>query len=314
MTSFINSVDQRTKLAGTNRLEVLLFSLGVDLATGRKEVFGINVFKVREVMHVPDITHAPDMPDSVEGMVSLRGSMVPIINLAKFCGVHGEEKPKILMVTEYNKHVQGFLVDSVETIERLSWDEVKTPPPMMSSRLGGLVTGVAELPDKRLVMIMDVEKVLAETAHFYDQEQLFDTIQPYQKREVQGLFADDSSVARKQISTTLDRMQIKYIATVNGAEAWSRLKAIAEQAEAAGQQVIDVLQFVLTDVEMPEMDGYVLTQKINSDPRFKGVPVLMHSSLTADANQLLGKEMGVDAYVPKFEPNELSNVLARVLG
>jgi two-component system, chemotaxis family, chemotaxis protein CheV len=313
MTSFIHSVDQRTKLAGTNRLEVLLFSLGQDFVTGRKEVFGINVFKVREVMHVPNITHAPDMPESVEGMVSLRGTMVPVINLAKYCRVECKEPPKILMVTEYNKHVQGFLVDSVETIERFSWEDVKTPPAMVMNRLGGLVTAVAELADDRLVMIMDVEKVLADTARFYDEQQLFDGIEPFSGREVRGLFADDSSVARKQIEATLDRMHVKYVSAVNGADAWAKLLEIADQAEAAGKPLTEFLNFVLTDVEMPEMDGYVLTQKIKGDPRFKDLPVLMHSSLSADGNQLLGKGVGADAYVAKFQPLELADELARVL-
>jgi len=313
MTSFINSVDQRTQLAGANRLEVLLFSLGQDTGTAREEVFGINVFKVREVMHVPEITRAPDMPDAVEGMVSLRGTMVPVINLQKFCGVVCEARPKILMVTEYNKHIQGFLVDSVETIERLSWEDVKTPPPMVTSRLGGLVTAVAELGDKRLVMIMDVEKVLAETAKFYDEELLFEEVDVYDKREVHGFFADDSSVARKQIAMTLDRMNIKHTCAVNGAEAWERLRELADRADAAGRPVTEYVDFVLTDVEMPEMDGYVLTQKIKGDPRFKDVPVLMHSSLTAEANQALGKGIGDDAYVPKFEPRELAQALIRVL-
>ncbi|MDJ0740253.1 MAG: chemotaxis protein [Gammaproteobacteria bacterium] len=313
MTSFINSVDERTRLAGANRLEVLLFSLGEDSETSRNEVFGINVFKVREVMHVPEITHAPDMPEAVEGMVSLRGTMVPVINLQKFCHVSCKDRPKILMVTEYNKHVQGFLVDSVETIERLSWEEVKTPPPMVTSRLGGLVTAVAELRDQRLVMIMDVEKVLAETSRFYDDEQFFDDVDRFEDREISGFFADDSSVARKQISMTLDHMRIKYTSAVNGAEAWQRLQEIAAHAEAAGRPVTDYLQFILTDVEMPEMDGYVLTQQIKSDARFSNVPVIMHSSLTADANQALGKGIGADAYVSKFEPRELARALVDVL-
>ena len=193
MSSFINSVDQRTRLAGANRLEVLLFSLGEDVGSEREEVFGINVFKVREVMHVPEITRAPEMPGAVEGMVSLRGTMVPVINLPTFCGIAVKSKPKILMITEYNKHVQGFLVHSVETIERLSWEDVKTPPAMITGRLGGLVTAVAELQDKRLVMIMDVEKVLAEAASFYEDDMLYEQIEPYRAREVHALFADDSS-------------------------------------------------------------------------------------------------------------------------
>jgi len=207
MANFIQSVDDRTQLAGTNRLEVLLFSLGKDKATGRDEVFGINVFKVREVMHVPDITHAPNMPDSVEGMVSLRGAMVPVINLQSFCGVEADEGPKILMVTEYNKNVQGFLVHSVDNIERLDWDNVKAPPPMLISRMGGLVTAVAELANKQLVMIMDVEKILADTAMLLDEETLYDGIEEHEKSEnITVLFADDSVVARDQITNTLEHL------------------------------------------------------------------------------------------------------------
>ncbi len=136
MTSLIQSVDDRTLLAGTNRMEVLLFSLGKDIETGREELFGINVFKVREVMNLPDITHAPYMPRAIEGMVSLRGNIVPVINLPEFCGVQCNEKPEILMVTEFNGQVQGFMVDSVDTIERLDWNEVKAPPDAGESAWG----------------------------------------------------------------------------------------------------------------------------------------------------------------------------------
>jgi len=312
MASFINSVDARTQLAGTNRLEVLLFSLGKDAETGREEVFGINVFKVREVMHVPDITHAPDMPDAVEGMVSLRGTMVPVINLPVFCGIQTDSRPRILMITEYNKHVQGFLVDSVDMIERLNWDEVKAPPKMLASQLGGLVTAVAELEKGRLVMIMDVEKVLAETACFYEDDAIFDGIEKHQGSDINVLFADDSSVARGQIKRTLEHMGLNSISTTNGAEAWKLLIDLAEQSDRAGGRVSDKIQVILTDVEMPEMDGYVLTRKIKEDQHFNDIPVIMHSSLTADANQNLGKGIGADAYVPKFQPHDLAITLTKL--
>jgi len=314
MANFIQSVDERTQLAGTNRLEVLLFSLGQDTETDRDEVVGINVFKIREVMHVPEITHAPNMPDGVEGMVSLRGAMVPVINLQTFCGVKADEAPKILMVTEYNKNVQGFLVHSVDNIERLDWDHVKAPPAMLVSRLGGLVTAVAELENKKLVMIMDVEKVLADTASLYDEDTLYDGIKKHQKSEnITILFADDSVVARDQITNTMEHMGFNYIVTKNGAEAWERLKEIADRSDAEGRPVNEYINMVLTDVEMPEMDGYVLTRRIKADPRFSDIPVVMHSSLTAEANQALGKGVGADAYVPKFQPLELSATLEKML-
>ena len=314
MANFIQSVDARTQLAGTNRLEVLLFSLGKNNKTGRDEVFGINVFKVREVMHVPEITHAPDMPDSVEGMVSLRGSMVPVINLQKFCGVDADEGPKILMLTEYNENVQGFLVHSVDNIERLDWDEVKAPPAMLASRLDGLVTAVAELVNKKLVMIMDVEKVLADTTALYDEDSLYDGIHKHEKSEnITVLFADDSVVARDQIQNTLERMGLNFIVTKNGAEAWERLKEIADKADTTGHRISEYVNMILTDVEMPEMDGYVLTRKVKADRRFKDIPVIMHSSLTAEANHALGRGVGADAYVPKFQPMELSAMLDKML-
>ena len=313
MANFIKSVDDRTRLAGTNRLEVLLFSLGKDIQTGREETYGVNVFKVREVMLVPEITHAPDMPPAVEGMVSLRGNMIPVINLPKFCGVQTEEKPEILIVTEYNKNDQGFLVHSVDTIERLAWEDVKVPPAMMAQQHGGLVTAVTELKDKRLVMIMDVEMVLSQTSGFGQSAEIFEGIEQVDDRDITLLFADDSAVARDQIIRTMNHMGLKYIGTNNGSEAWEKLKEIAERAATTGHKVNDYVQIILTDVEMPEMDGYVLTKKIKEDQRFSNIPIIMHSSLSADANQALGKGVGADAYVPKFEPTELAATLQKML-
>lgn len=313
MTNFINSVDERTRLAGTNRMELLLFTLGEDAKTGYSEIFGINVFKVREVMTMPNITRAPDMPRAVEGMVSLRGTVVPVINLPEFCGLESDKKPEVLMITEYNKHVQGFMVHAVETIERLGWDEVKAPPSMLANGFDGLVTAIAELSDKRLVMIMDVEKVLAETTKFYEDESIFDGIDSQEKKNVTVLFADDSSVARNQIIKTLDHIGFRYHVAANGVEAWTKLNEIADRAEAAGLPVKDKIQLILTDVEMPEMDGYVLTRKIKADARFDGIPVVMHSSLTSKTNQALGTGVGADAYVSKFLPRELASVLVDVM-
>jgi len=310
MATLIDPIDEGTKLAGTNHLEVLLFSLGTSDDTGRNEVFGINVFKVREVLNIPEITSAPDMPDGVEGFVSLRGEIVPIINLQKFCNLTSGDEPNILMITEYNTHIQGFLVNSVDSIQRLNWEQVKEPPPLLSKRLGGLVTAVSELADKRLIMIMDVEQVLADTGGFYDEEIIFDGIKKLDTgRQHSILFADDSNIARKQIMKALNYLGIKYRMAVNGAEAWKILKKIADVCEAEERNVTTEIQAILTDVEMPEMDGYVLTQNIKADPRFAKVPVIMHTSLTASANMSMGKSVGADAYVPKFQPKQLAEIL-----
>ena len=313
MSELLSKIDARTKLAGTNKLEILMFTLGINPRTERRETYGINVFKVREVLRTPPITRAPEMPEAVEGMVSLRGILIPIIGLAKYIGIPLETVPDITIITEYNGHTQGFLVESVDTILRLDWSAMRVPPEMVNTPLGGLVTAVTELPDGLLVMMLDVERVLAETAQIGEDESIYRNVRPLGLNNRRVFYADDSSVARKQIARTLEAMGVQGISAVNGRQAWDELRHLAEVAESAHTPLKDTLQLILTDVEMPEMDGYMLTRKIKEDKRFAGIPVLMHSSLSGSSNQQLGKTVGVDEYISKFEPNRLASTLTRLL-
>lgn len=309
MSDLMKNIDERTRLAGTNKLEILLFTLGQDARTNRRETFGINVFKVREVMRTPPITASPDMPAAVKGMVSLRGALVPVVDLAEYVGIQSGSLREVMIVTEYNGHTQGFLVEAVDTILRLDWEQMRVPPDMLTSNLGGLVTAVTELADGRLVMMLDVERVLSETTQ-YDDAFMFKDIKPIGK-DITVFFADDSSVARSQIQRTLDALGMKYLSAVNGRAAWDELQKIAEHAAETGHLVKDIIQIILTDVEMPEMDGYILTKNVKTDQRFAGIPVIMHSSLSGMSNQQLGRSVGVDEYVPKFEPQRLAEMLTR---
>jgi len=313
MSDLFNNINARTKLAGTNKLEILMFTLGMDKRSGRRETYGINVFKVREVMRIPSITKAPDMPPAVQGMVSLRGALVPVIDLAKYINMDTDTQPSIMIVTEYNGHTQGFLVEAVDTILRLDWSSMKVPPEMLNAQLGGLVVAVTELPDKRLVMMMDVEKVLADTGNVGVDEVLFKNIKQIDHPDRTVFYVDDSPVARRQIQRTLDAIGVRSIVAVNGKRAWEELKRLADSADLAHKPVKEYVQVILTDVEMPEMDGYMLTRKIKEDQRFASIPVLMHSSLSSQSNQQLGKTVGVDEYVSKFEPQKLSQTLIRLL-
>ena len=313
MSDLLKNIDARTRLAGTNKLEILLFTLGVDERTGRRETFGINVFKVREVMRTPTITAAPEMPAAVQGMVSLRGELVPVVDLTSYVGIGGDSARDIMIVTEYNGHTQGFLVEAVDTILRLDWSQMRVPPGMLVAKMGGLVTAVTELADNRLVMMLDVERVLSETTH-YDDELVFREIARLPGGDAYTVyFADDSSVARRQISQTLDAMGVRHVGAVNGRQAWEELKKVAAHAQTHGHATRDFVSVVLTDVEMPEMDGYILTKHIKSDRRFEGVPVIMHSSLSGMSNQQLGRSVGVDEYVSKFEPQRLAQTISRLL-
>ncbi len=312
MSDLLKSIDARTKLAGTNKLEILLFFLGEDQRTGRRETYGINVFKVREVMRTPPITAAPDMPSSVEGMVSLRGVLVPVIDLAKYTGIATHTPRDIMIVTEYAGHTQGFLVEGVDTILRLDWSKMRVPPEMLTAQTGGLVTAVTELEDGRLVMMMDVERILSETTS-YDDELMYRGVVQVNKPEATVFYCDDSSVARRQIERTLAAMGVKSVSAINGRQMWDELEKMASYAQSIGKPAAELISLVLTDIEMPEMDGYILTKRMKTDPRFTGIPVIMHSSLSGMSNQKLGQSVGVDEYVPKFEPQRLSETLSRRL-
>jgi two-component system chemotaxis response regulator CheV len=300
--SVLDSVDARTRLAGSNMMELLLFSLGTE------EVFGINVFKVREITHTPKITRAPNLPPAIAGLVSLRGSIIPVIALSNIvCGASSQCSNEMMMVTEFNRHVQGFLMQGIERIVRVEWSSVRAPDAMLAG--DNYITAVTQLPDGTLVTVLDVEQVLA-TAYG---ETEVPALAPASASDSTVFFADDSAVARKEIGRVLDRLGVRHQHAKNGREAWERLQSLATHAQAAGEPLTNALQIVLTDAEMPEMDGYVLTRNIKSDARFNGVPVVMHSSLSSAANRSMGASVGVDAYVAKFDPHVLADTLRPML-
>lgn len=304
-SALFDAVDARASLAGSNRMEILLFTLGTN------ETFGINVFKVREVSAAPFITRAPNMPTGVEGLISLRGNVIPVLSLAKIMGLSTPdgECGGSMMVTEYSKRTLGFLVAEVDRIVRVEWDRVRAPDNVTSSS-NGFITAITELPDGKLVSILDVEAVLANTFG----EAIVGAIPPISGgHELNVFFVDDSAVARRKITEVLDKLGVKHKHAVNGLEAWNRLDAMAAHARQVGRHVGDEVDVILVDAEMPEMDGYVLTRKIKSDPRFEGVPVVMHSSLSSEANRAMGKQVGVDAYVAKFDADVLADTLRPLL-
>ncbi|KZE32727.1 two-component system chemotaxis response regulator CheV [Crenobacter luteus] len=301
--SLLASVDARTKLAGSNKMEILLFSLGT------RETFGINVFKVREVSQTPKVTKTPNMPFGVEGVLSLRGNIIPVISLARFVGADAPGKTfETMIVTEFNRSTQAFLVDSVDRIIRVDWDKVRAPENMMSSSgtAQNLITAITELEDGKLVSILDVEQILATVV---GETRVPDLPSVQVDPDHYAFFVDDSVVARKEITNVLEKIGIKFHQATNGREAWERLQTLASRNWPEGESLHDNLKLILVDAEMPEMDGYVLTRLIKSDPRFAGIPVLMHSSLSSNANRAMGSSVGVDAYVAKFDPVVLAESL-----
>jgi two-component system chemotaxis response regulator CheV len=303
--NLLEGVDARTRLAGSNKMEILLFSLGT------RETFGINVFKVREVGRTPHITKTPNMPRGVEGLISLRGNVIPVLSLVNFLE-HKDAVPgrgKTMMVAEYSKRTLGFLVHEVDRIIRVDWEKVKAPETVLAANQG-LITAVIELDNGHLVSILDVEQILANA---FGDAMIVDITPARVTEEVSVFFVDDSIVARRKIAEVLERLGVKHKHATNGAEAWARLQAIAAHCQQTGVPVRNEVRLILADAEMPEMDGYVLTKNIKSDARFKDIPVIMHSSLSSEANRAMGKAVGVDGYVAKFDAEMLADTLRPLL-
>ena len=299
--NLLDSIDARTRLAGSNKMEILLFSLGT------REVFGINVFKVREVGRTPRITKTPNMPRGVEGLISLRGNVIPVLSLAPFMQLEGVPPGlgKTMMVAEYSKRTLGFLVHEVDRIIRVDWERVKAPESIISGNQG-LITAVINLDGGGLVSILDVEQILANA---FGEAMIVDIAPARVDPDTSVFFVDDSVVARRKIAEVLDKLGVRHKHATNGMEAWTRLQGIAAHCIQSGTSVRDEIRLLLVDAEMPEMDGYVLTKNVKSDPRFDGVPVVMHSSLSSEANRAMGKSVGVDAYVAKFDAEALADTL-----
>jgi two-component system chemotaxis response regulator CheV len=309
-------IDERTRLAGNNKFELLLFRLGEAPGSGQRELFGINVFKVREVLVMPAITELANAHEHLMGVANIRGQIIPVINLPAVVGCDPKKGLNILMVTEFGRTIQAFAVEDVREIVRLEWDQVL---PAEDSHAGALITGIARLDgptaDTRLAQVLDVEQILKNVMPVTTEEINREVVGPELVLPAGAvvLAVDDSAVARSVIELGLKAMGVQYIMTKTGKEAWERLQSLADDAIADGKSAKDKVAVVLTDLEMPEMDGFTLTRLIKNDPRFKSIPVVIHSSLTGTTNENHVKGVGADAYVAKFAPRELAATIRSVL-
>jgi two-component system, chemotaxis family, chemotaxis protein CheV len=317
MKSVQQEVDERSNLTGTNKFELLLFRLGGDENGERSELFGINVFKIREIVAMPEITAVAGSMPHVLGVVNLRGQIIQVLDLPGIAGVKPKTGLNIMLVTEFARTTQAFAVESVEEIVRLDWNQVMSAEHAAGS---GMVTSIARLPEEngqpsRLAQVLDVETILRnmnpDSGPEINQQTVGARIQIKPGSVV--LAADDSVVARALIEQGLDAMGLPFIMVKSGKEAWEQLNSIASAAEAEGKSVHDKVALVLTDLEMPEMDGFTLTRTIKKSGRFASLPVIIHSSLSGTTNEEHVKNVQADAYVAKFSAEELAATIRRLL-
>jgi two-component system chemotaxis response regulator CheV len=304
MAGVMDSVNQRTQLVGQNRLELLLFRLEGG------QLYGINVFKVKEVLQCPKLTIMPKSSRVVRGVASLRGGTIPILDLAIATGGTGLEdlQNSFVIITEYNTKVQGFLVRSVERIVNMNWEEIH-PPPKGTGR-DHYLTAVTRV-DNQLVEIIDVEKILAEVAPTSEaiSEGVVDVATQAKAVTKRVLICDDSSVARKQVMRCLETIGVEVVALNDGRAAYDYLRNMVEE----GRQPERELLMLISDIEMPEMDGYTLTAEIRADQRMQKLHIILHTSLSGVFNQAMVKKVGADDFLAKFRPDELAaRVVARI--
>jgi two-component system chemotaxis response regulator CheV len=315
MQTIQQEIDERTNLTSSNKLELLLFRLGDDANLDRNELFGINVFKIREIIPMPTITAVAGSSPHMMGVVDLRGQIIPVIDLPAVAGCTPKTGLNILLITEYARSTQAFAVESVEDIVRLDWRQVLSAE---GNAVGGMVTSLARLDgdnSDRLAQVLDVETILRQVMPSNEPDISPDNIGPKVTLKPGSviLAADDSLIARTMIEQGLEAMELPYIMCKTGKEAWDQLQAIAAKAQNEGTTVQDKVALVLTDLEMPEMDGFTLTRNIKQDPRFSSIPVVIHSSLTGEANEAHVQKVGADAYVAKFVAEDLANALRKAL-
>ena len=305
MAGILDSVNQRTQLVGQNRLELLLFKL-----KGRQR-FGINVFKVREVLQCPNLTAMPKSNDYVKGVAHIRGQTISVIDLSMSIGGPGIHNIKdcFIIITEYNRSVQGFLVDSVERIVNINWESIM-PQPSGSGRYSYL-TAVTEI-EKELVEILDVEKIINEICPV-NTEVSADLLSDGEMHKDLGervvFIADDSTVARNQVKRALEPLGVRTEVAKNGREALIRLNEIADQD--CQNDITERVALLISDVEMPEMDGYTLTAELKADPRMAPLHIILHTSLSGVFNQAMVEKVGADDFIAKFNPDELATAVKK---
>jgi two-component system chemotaxis response regulator CheV len=304
MAGVMDSVNQRTQLVGQNRLELLLFRLNGE------QLYGINVFKVREVLQCPKLTLMPRSNPVVRGVANIRGATIPILDLALATGgksLDGVANPFVI-ITEYNLKIQGFLVHSVERIVNMNWEEIH-PPPKGTGR-DHYLTAVTRV-DNKLVEIIDVEKILAEVAPMSESISVgvVDAATQDKATTLRVLTVDDSSVARKQVTRCLQTVGVEVVALNDGRQALDYLRKLVDEGKKPEEEFL----MMISDIEMPEMDGYTLTAEVRADSRMQKLHIVLHTSLSGVFNQAMVKKVGADDFLAKFRPDDLaSRVVERI--
>jgi two-component system chemotaxis response regulator CheV len=297
MAGVLESVNSRTQLVGANRLELLLFKLA------NEQMYGINVFKVKEVLQCPHLYQLPKRNPVVRGAAHIRGGTISIIDMNHATGHAPLENIEncFVIIAEYNRTTQGFLVRQVERIVNLNWEEVHPPPKGSGSQ--NYLTAVTEV-DGKLVEIIDVERILAEICPLSEDisQDIVDESVASELTSRHVLIVDDSAIARKQVQRVVESLGVTTTLLKDGREALDFLQAMVNE----GRNPVRELVLIISDIEMPEMDGYTFTAAVRNDPSLKDLHIILHTSLSGVFNEAMVSKVGANDFLAKFHPDELA--------
>lgn len=306
---------------GANEMELVVFRMFSSHPDGTPEVldYGVNVAKVREIIPMPTLTKVPDMPAYAEALAEVRGEVIPIVDLGNWMKVVPpagmEVRPKVIVLEMLGTTV-GMIVHDVERIRRIKWDQIKPPPALLQAKHSGRVTGVTKIDDDgaSLLLILDLESVISEMGGLVQKHEIaLEEIDRVKNRKLQGtvLIADDSSVARKILKDTLENAGLRIIEAVDGKQA---LEILYDFLQKIGDQpVTNFVHLVISDVEMPEMDGLTFTRNVKANPKLQSLPIIVNTSLSGEENKEKAKSVGADGYLVKFDVAKLMHEVARFL-
>lgn len=306
---------------GTNEMELVVFRMYGTHPDGSLDIldYGVNVAKVREIIPMPTLTKVPDMPAYAEALAEVRGEVIPIVDLGKWMRItppsNMEIRPKVIVLEMLGATV-GMIVHDVERIRRIKWDQIKPPPSLLQAKHSGRVTGVTKIDDdgEALLLILDLESVISEMGGLIPKREVaIEEIERIGKKKLKGtvLIADDSAVARKILKDTLENAGLHIIEAVDGKEALDILNDFLQKI--GDQPITNFVQLIITDVEMPEMDGLTFTKNVKANNKLQSLPIIVNTSLSGEENREKAKSVGADGYLVKFDVTRLIQEVSRFL-